>query len=466
MSITKKDLKKISENIWEIAKSFRSDMRVSARVYASEKLLEKIWEDQSLEQLVNTTTLPGVYRYTLAMPDVHEGYGCPIGGVIATDLNDGVISPGAIGYDINCGVRSLVSGATYQDIKDFLPHLVEELFKNVPSGVGSTGKIKLTPRGMKNVLERGAEFVVEKGYGAQEDLLATEEGGCLKGADASLVSDHAKARGRDQLGTLGSGNHFLEIQKVDKIYDEATAQKWNLILDRITITIHSGSRGLGHQNCTDYVGKMRSAIQKYNIKLPDPELACAPFNSKEGQTYFKSMGAAANFAWANRQCMVHYVRGVWQKVMKGKINDFTLKQIYDVAHNIAKLEEYDGKKLVIHRKGATRAFHDQPVIIPGSMGTASYLLIGANAEKETFGTVCHGAGRLMSRAKAKRSVWGKELQKKLAEQGIIARSHSMSGLAEEAPSAYKDINEVVDVVHNLGLAHKVAKLVPLGVIKG
>lgn len=471
MQIRQKDLQKIKTDVWEIPKTFRSDMEVPARLYASEELMQEIWQDRSLEQLINTTTLPGVVKYSLAMPDVHEGYGCPIGGVVATRLPEGIISPGAIGYDINCGVRLLVSTIQYEEIKDQIPNLIEALFRQVPSGVGSSGQIKLTPEGMKNVLEKGIPFIISRGYGQEDDIQACEENGQLSSADASMVSDRAKKRGQDQLGTLGSGNHFLEIEKLEKIFDQETAKKWGLWENQIAVTIHTGSRGLGHQNCTDYVGVMHSAAQKYKIKLPDPELACAPFNSKEGQHYFAAMSAAANYAWANRQCLTHYTRKVWQKVLSGKVKDISLKLIYDVAHNIAKVEEHqveDKKiKVCVHRKGATRSFPDQPVIIPGSMGTATYLMIGQDlAMRETFGTVCHGGGRVMSRAAAKKKVMGRELQQKLAGQGITVRSHSMAGLAEEAPLAYKDIDDVVEVVHNLGLAKKVARFVPLGVIKG
>lgn len=471
MKPTKNDVKKINEYIWEIPKSFWSRMRVPARIYASENLLSGIWEDRSLEQLVNTAALPGVQKYVFAMPDVHEGYGCPIGGVLATKLPEGVISPGAIGYDINCGVRLLVSDIKSSEIKKNIIRLVELLFKNIPSGVGQGGKIKLDGKSMDKVLAKGAGYVVAKGYGYQEDIVVSEEGGCLCQANPDKVSPKAKRRGIDQLGTLGSGNHFLEVQKVEKIFDDSIAKRWGIFEDQVTFTIHTGSRGLGHQNCTDYVLMMQTALLKYKITIPDKELACAPFSSPEGQDYFASMAASANFAWANRQVLAYLVRKCWSQFTGEKIGPRPLRQIYDVAHNIAKIEEHiiDGKKIkvCVHRKGATCSFPGQPVIIPGSMGTASYLMIGQDkAMQETFGTVCHGGGRVMSRGEAKRQVKGEDIEVELYKQGIIARSHSYSGLSEEAPFAYKNIDEVVEVIHNVGLAKKIARLVPLGVIKG
>ncbi len=469
---SKKNLRQVKKYVYEISKSYRADMRVPARVIASEELLEQIKEERSLEQLINTATLPGVEKYALAMPDIHEGYGAPIGGVVALRFKDGVISPGAIGYDINCGVRLLVSQTKLEQIKDKIPHLIEQIFEKAPSGVGSRGPIKLSTSQMQEVLRTGAEWTVKKGYAKERDLKHCEANGRLSQAAPDKVSEKAKKRGQDQIGTLGSGNHFIELQFVEKIFNPAVAEKLNIFENQIVFLIHTGSRGLGHQVCTDYVGVMRSVMQKYKIKLPDPELAAAPINSPEGQDYFAAMSAAANYAWANRQVLSHYMREIWKEL--GQKDELEL--IYDVAHNIAKKEN----GLMVHRKGATRAFGPghpeipkdyqeigQPVIIPGSMGTASYLLVGTKtAMEETFGSTCHGAGRTMSRGAARRKVWGEDLRKQLLKKGIIPKTKSMPGLAEEAPIAYKDINEVVRVVDAVGIARRVCRLVPLGVVKG
>ncbi len=474
--IKRQNLAKISDYLWEIPRDFRRDMKVPARFYASERMLEQLFSDRSLEQLINITTLPGVTKYALAMPDIHEGYGFPIGGVAAIDAETGVISPGGVGYDINCGVRLLNSGLFYQDIKDKLVNLANQIQRDVPSGVGRGGMLKLNTRQLDDVLKRGARWAVEQGYGQEDDLNYLEENGEFKIADPALVSDRAKKRGADQVGTLGAGNHFLEIQKVSEIFEEEIAKKLNLEKDKIIVMIHTGSRGLGHQVCTDYVRLLDRAVLKYKIKLPDRELACVPFKSKEGQSYFKAMAAAANFAWCNRQLIMHRVREAWKRIF-GEEN---LKPIYDVAHNIAKLEHYD-KTYIVHRKGATRCFGPgqmvlpkdyqeigQPVIIPGSMGTASYLLVGTKqAMTKTFGSTCHGAGRAMSRSQAIKTLDYNKLRQQLEEkQGIILRAASPKGLVEEAPEAYKDINEVVEVVHKAGIARKIAKLKPLAVIKG
>lgn len=476
--MNKLDLKKINDYLYEIPKSFRSDMRVPARIYVDEKMLEQVFRDKSLEQLVNTTTLPGIVNYAMAMPDVHEGYGAPIGGVYATAGEEAVISPGSIGYDVNCGTRLLLTDLTDKEIKPQLEKLATELNRAIPSGVGSTGKIKLDQSAMNRVLTEGAKRVVEQGYGEKEDLERCESYGFLKEADPTKVSEKAKSRGRDQLGTLGSGNHFLEIQRVVEILNEEVAKKFGLYLNQITLLIHTGSRGFGHQVCTDYVRTMNDALDKYKIKLPDRELACAPFDSPEGQNYFGAMASAANFAWANRQVITYLTRQVWQKILNRPI-----KILYDVAHNIGKIEEHeiDGKKmkLIVHRKGATRAFpasHSelpkvyqpvgQPVLIPGSMGTNSYILVGTPEAKESFYSVCHGAGRTMSRAAAKRKIWGEDLIREMAKRGIIVKCGSPAGLAEEAPEAYKDIEHVVNIVSGAGLAKKVARVVPLAVIKG
>lgn len=461
----KSDLKRVSDYIWEIPKEFRSDMLVPARVFANEKLVDDLFKDRSLEQLVNVATLPGIQKWALSMPDIHEGYGFPIGGVAAFDVKEGIISPGGIGYDINCGVRLIKTPVAYEEIKDKIGELATNLYNEVPSGVGKGGRLKLDNKELDEVLLKGVDKMIELGYATEDDKKHCESDGRLTDADPSLVSKTAKDRGRDQLGTIGAGNHFVEVQQVDEIFDKKTASELGLSKNQITIMIHCGSRGLGHQNATDYIRIMMSAMPKYGIKIPDPELACAPFNSTEGQNYWKSMTACANFAWANRQLITWEVREAWKKTFSQ--NGEELKLIYDVAHNLAKLEEYDGKKVVVHRKGATRSFPDQPVLIPGSMGTASYVLVGAPGAMElSFGSSCHGAGRVMSRTKAKKSVRGSALKQELENEGIAVRSGSMAGLAEEAPVAYKDVEEVVDVVHGAGLARKVARLKPVAVIKG
>jgi tRNA-splicing ligase RtcB len=483
-NISKKDMVRIEELVYEIPKGFRPDMRVPARLYADEELLEAALGDRSLEQLVNTTTLPGVVKYTLAMPDIHQGYGPPIGGVIAVDAATGIISPGATGYDINCGVRLLRSNILAEEAKPIMGEIVDILYRSVPSGVGRGGDIQLSRRETDEVLERGAAWAVSKGYGTKDDLEHTEEQGALAGAEARAVSGKAKKRGRDQVGTLGSGNHFVEVGEVEAIYDEETAEAFGLFQGQMTVWVHTGSRGLGHQVCTDYVHSFQKAVTKYGIKLPDRELVCAPFNSPEGQEYFAAMACAANYAWANRQVLTHLVRLALEQVLAGRVKDWELTLIYDVAHNIVKREEYtvDGRrvKAIVHRKGATRAFGPgmevlpadyrqvgQPVLIPGDMGTASYVLVGTKeAMEKTFSSSCHGAGRVLSRRAAKRKIHGQELQQRLEREGIIVRGGSWKGLAEEAPEAYKDVDRVVEVVHRAGIARKVARLRPLGVIKG
>ena len=463
----KSDIIKINDYLWEIPKSYRKDMQVPARIYITERMLNEVVQDKSLNQLVNLTTLPGIVKYSLAMPDVHEGYGAPIGGVGAMKLPDGVISPGFIGYDENCGCRLLLSNYQEQEIEPYLDKLTTEIQKEVPSGLGRGRQKKLSIKQMDQVLEGGVPHLVKLGYGEEKDIENCEEKGRMKEADALVVSDLAKKRGSDQLGTLGSGNHFIEVQKVAEIYDEEAAKAFGLFKDQVVVMIHTGSRGLGHQNCTDYLKILMKATDKYGIKLPDRELACVPFNSPEGQRFFKAMSAACNFAWSNRQMISFYVRKAWQKVLSKKIK---LDLLYDVAHNIAKVEkhEVDGKKikLIVHRKGATRAFPGQPVIIPGTMGTASYILIGTEQSKEAFYTVCHGAGRAMSRHQAKRETSSREVLQQLTKKGIIVKSGSFSDLAEEAPLAYKNIDEVIEVVHQAGLAKKIVQLQPLSVIKG
>jgi tRNA-splicing ligase RtcB len=478
--VDKKDLKRITDYLYEIPKEYREDMRVPARIYADEKLLEASLRDRSLEQLVNTATLPGIVGYALAMPDIHQGYGFTIGGVAATRCPSGVISPGGVGYDINCGVRLLISRMEADEVKPY----ISALYRNVPSGVGKKGGIKLSPSQMDRVLEKGAAWAVKQGYGTQEDLERTEERGAMAGAEARAVSTRAKERGKNQLGTLGSGNHFLEIEEVVEVYDEEVADTFGLFPGQLAIQIHSGSRGLGHQVCTDYVRNLQEAVTRYDIKLPDRELVCAPLDSPEGRDYFAAMAGAANYAWANRQCMAYLTRRTFEEVLAGKVTSWELSTIYDVAHNIAKIEEHelDGRrtKLCVHRKGATRAFGPgqpelpgvyravgQPVLVPGDMGTASYVLVGTKeAMKASFGSTCHGAGRVLSRKAAKRKIRGDTLKAELEAQGIQVRAGSMPGLAEEAPAAYKDIERVVDVVNRAGLARKVAKLRPLAVMKG
>ncbi|MHB9024575.1 MAG: RtcB family protein [Armatimonadota bacterium] len=482
--IPKSAFKQIEEFCYEIPPSFRDDMRVPARLYADESILEAALGDRSVEQLVNTTTLPGVVRYTLAMPDIHQGYGPPIGAVLPMAADSGVISPGATGYDINCGVRLLRTELTADVVRPHLEALVESLFRQVPSGVGRGGDVKVTGQEMDAVLVDGARWAIRQGYGQEEDIAHIEEQGSMAGAQPAAVSQQAKARGKDQLGTLGSGNHFIEVGEVQEIFDEATAKVYGLFAGQLVIWIHSGSRGLGHQVCTDYVKSFQSAMRAYEITVPDRELVCAPFTSPEGQQYFGAMAAAANYAWANRQILMHRVCQAFAISLPTKFSCAKLHLVYDVAHNIVKRERYeiDGveTEVIVHRKGATRAFGPgrtelpeeyretgQPVLVPGDMGTASYVLAGTEeAMRKSFGSACHGAGRAMSRSAALKQGQGRELQERLRRQGIIVHGGSWQGLAEEAPEAYKDVNRVASVVHNAGLARKVARTEPLGVIKG
>jgi tRNA-splicing ligase RtcB len=483
--VQKSDLVRISKYVWEIPQSYRSDMKVPARIYASDDLLELIFRDRSLDQLVNTAAMPGVVKRVLVMPDAHQGYGPPIGGVVPTRYPDGVISPGAVGYDINCGVRLMASELVAEQVKGQLDDLISVLYRNIPSGVGEGGGARNVPlREMDEVMTKGAAWAVKAGYGRPEDLERLEEGGAMSGADPSAVSDRAKKRGGPQLGTLGSGNHFVEIQEVEQVFDDKVARAFGLFEGQLVLQIHSGSRGFGHQVCTDYVQSLQKAVKKYNIQLPDRELVCAPLNSPEGREYYGAMVSAANYAWANRQCMAALARQSFEEVLAGKVKNFDLYTVYDVCHNVAKIEEHivDGKKtkLCIHRKGATRAFGPghpdvrpiyretgQPVLVPGDMGTASYVLVGTHeAMEESFGTCCHGAGRTMSRSAAKKKIHGATLRTELEQRGIHVRAGSMAGLAEEAPEAYKDIDAVIEVVHGAGLARKVARMRPLAVMKG
>lgn len=477
--LSKQDFKKLSDWLWEIPKSFRAEMRVPARIYASKEMLEDIEED-AINQVINVATLPGIVKYSLAMPDIHSGYGFPIGGVAATKYPQGVISPGGVGYDISCSVRLLRSNYGEKEVQPYLERLATEIQKEVPSGLGRGRKIKLSIEQINKILEGGVPKLVEQGYGEKEDIENCEEGGRMEQADASFVSERAKNRGRDQVGTLGSGNHFCEVQKVDEIFDEGIAKVFGLFKNQIVVMVHCGSRGLGHQIATDYIRIIMKAMLKYGIKLPDRELACVPFGSPEGQNYFKAMSAAANYSWSNRHMITHYIRKAWRNILGGKAN---LELVYDVAHNIAKIEEYEvdnqKMKLIVHRKGATRAFpggHSglpakygevgQPVILPGSMGTASYILVGTEKGKDAFYTTAHGSGRRMSRHAANRKFSGQEVIQGLEKRGIVVKCHSLRGIAEEASGAYKDVEKVVEITHQAGLSKKVAKLVPLAVIKG
>ncbi len=482
--VSSKDFKRIDQFLYEVPPEFRNDMRVPARFYADPELLEGALGDKSLEQLVNTATMPGIVKYALAMPDIHQGYGFPIGGVIATKLPDGVISPGGVGYDINCGVRLLGTHIDQEEADPYLDDLASALYANCPSGVGQGGNIKLKPGELDKLVEQGARWALKRGYATEADLERTEEQGCIDGADAGKVSERAKKRGNDQVGTLGAGNHFIEVDVVDEIFDEIAAERMGLAPGRLAVQIHCGSRGFGHQVCTDYVKLFQKAVQKYGISLPDRELVCAPLNSPEGQDYLAAMKAAANYAFANRQVLTYHIRRSFEETLAGKIKNHHVFQVYDIAHNMAKIEEHeiDGRKVkvCVHRKGATRAFGPgsavlpgvyrdigQPVLVPGSMGTASWVLLGtAGSMAQTFGSTCHGAGRTMSRSQAKKTIWGAELREELEAGGIHVRAGSMSGLAEEAPTAYKDVDRVVEVVHGAGIAKKVARLVPIAVVKG
>jgi tRNA-splicing ligase RtcB len=478
------NFKKIADYVYEIPSSARQDMRVPARFYADAAILEGVKNDRSLEQLINTATLPGVIKYALAMPDIHQGYGFPIGGVVATQLPDGVISPGGVGYDINCGVRLLATHLEKEEISPYLDHLTTSIYTNCPSGVGKGGMVKLKSGELDRILELGSTWAMKRGFATDADLERTEENGCLDGADAAKVSPRAKDRGKGQVGTLGAGNHFIEIDVVDKIVDETAANRMGLFENQIAVQIHCGSRGLGHQVCSDYVKRFQRSIRRYGLSLPDRELVCAPLSSSEGMDYLAAMKAAANYAFANRQVLASQIRRSFEQTMAGKVKNFHLYQVYDIAHNMAKVETHvvDGGNvtLCVHRKGATRAFGPgsrdlpavyrdigQPVLVPGSMGTASWVLVGTrDSMTQTFGSTCHGAGRRMSRKKAKKLVRGADLRHTLESSGIHVRAGSLSGLAEEAPTAYKDVNRVVDVVDGAGIARKVARLTPVAVIKG
>jgi len=458
------DLQRIDDFSWEVPASAREDMRVPARVFADADLVEAIRGDGSLEQLCNVATLPGIVDAALAMPDVHQGYGFPVGGVAATEPPDGVVSPGGVGYDINCGVRLLALPLTAAETPAKVrSKLVHEISRAVPAGAGKEASVDVR---LDDVLADGAAALLRIGLAHEEDIERTESQGRMPGADPDRVSERARQRGQGQLGTLGSGNHFLELQRVDRVLEPADAEAFGLAEGQLTVLIHSGSRGLGHQVCTDYVRRMDAALSRHGIRLPDRQLSCAPVGSPEGQAYLGAMAAAANFAWANRQAIAHRVRESVRRVAGGAAADGT-RQVYDVSHNVAKMETHDGRELCVHRKGATRAFPGQPVFIPGSMGTSSFVLAGRDGAMErSFGTVCHGAGRALSRTAARKRVAGADLRRELEDAGIVVRSASNKGLAEEAPFAYKDVERVVRVVERAGLAAPVVQLRPLGVVKG
>jgi tRNA-splicing ligase RtcB len=478
-------LEKVDEYRWRIPKSYKPGMRVDGIIYADEQMLKQIIDDQAPEQVANVAFLPGIVGYSLAMPDIHWGYGFAIGGVAATGVSDGVISPGGVGFDINCGVRIMRTNLTQEEVAPKIKELIDALFYAVPSGVGSKGRIKLKSDEIDDVLLKGSRWAVNHGYGRKEDLETTEEGGEMAGVDPRRVSQKAKERGIPQLGTLGSGNHFLEVAIIDEIYEKETAAVMGIDrLGQVMLYVHCGSRGLGHQVADDYIREMMRAMPKYGIEVPDRQLVCTPVESSEGQAYLSAMRGAANYAWANRQCITHWVREAFCRVMGMGDYDAGLELIYDVTHNIAKIEDHqvNGKKekLCVHRKGATRAFPaghpdvpekyrtvGQPILIPGDMGRMSYILAGTEkAMQETFGSTCHGAGRLKSRSAAKKEINSRDLLRSLEARGIIVRTGSLTGLAEEAPEAYKDVADVVRVAHGAGISRKVARTRPVAVVKG
>jgi tRNA-splicing ligase RtcB (3'-phosphate/5'-hydroxy nucleic acid ligase) len=478
------EFRRLNDYMWELPQGYDERMQAPARIIGNRKVFEAAFGDRSIEQLVNVAMLPGIVKYALAMPDMHQGYGFPIGGVAAFDGEDGIISPGGVGYDINCGVRMLASRLEFDELEPYLGDLATVLYQTCPSGVGGDGAVKLSHKELEQVLEEGSTWAKRAGYATDDDLERTESRGRLPQASADAVPDRARERGRPQMGSLGSGNHFLEIDVVDEIYDAEAADAFGLYENQVVVQIHCGSRGLGHEVCSQYLRELQDAPRRYGISIPDRELVSAPFNSKEGQRYMAAMAAAANYAFANRQVLAHLVRLAFEQVLAGKVDGWQLRQVYDVAHNVAKVEQHevDGKKrsLIVHRKGATRAFppghpelpdlfqvSGQPVLVPGSMGTASYVLAGAAASLDlTFGSSCHGAGRTMSRKAATREMQGEQVRSELERHGVVVRAQSMRGLAEEAPQAYKDVSLVVDSVHGAGIARKVARVHPVGVIKG
>lgn len=463
-------IQKVNDFTWRIPREGK--MRVDGIVFASEKLMNSIRGDESLKQVANVATLPGIVGASLAMPDIHQGYGAPIGGVAAFDVDDGIASPGITGYDISCGVRLIRTEFVKKDVGDKIHGLMSALFREIPTGVGShRWDLRLKKDDLKKVLKDGAKWAVDNNFGEKDDLAHTEEGGFIRGADPALISEKALERGSNQLGTLGSGNHFTEVQYVAEVFDGDEANRLGLFKDQIVVSVHTGSRGLGYQVCDDYLDIMIKAAQKYNIELPDRQLCCAPVKSPEGKEYLSAMAGAANFAMANRQMITHYVREVFEKFFGRSWTDLGLNTVYDVSHNLAKFEEHRtggvSKKLLVHRKGATRAFPGQPVLIPGDMGRYSYVLVGTQRAMEiTFGSTCHGAGRVMSRHEAKRQARGRNIESELKQKGITVIGATHGTVVEEMPDAYKDVADVVDVVVNAGISKKVAKLIPLGVIKG
>jgi len=476
--------KKIGNLTYKIEKDETIGMNVPVIIYANEKLLEKMMSDRTIKQAVNVATIPGTVQNVVVLPDGHEGYGFPVGGVAAMDAEEGMISPGGVGYDINCGVRLLRTNLKEQDVRPKLKELVADLFNSVPSGVGSKGAIKLSNSQLDEVLVKGVTWAVNNGYGVKGDAEVCEENGQMENADPNKVSDKARKRGAPQLGSLGSGNHFLEVQKVAEIHDEEAAKRMGIEKDQVTILTHCGSRGFGHQVCSDYLRISEQALKKYDISLADRELACVPNSSEEGESYRKAMFAALNFAWSNRQMITHWTRKSFERVFKQSESDLGMDLVYDVSHNIAKVEKHtingEQKSVVVHRKGATRAFPankdevpkkyrdlGQPVFIPGSMGTASWILLGQpNSMNLTFGSTAHGAGRTMSRTRARKNYTESQVRKYLSDKGIEVKALTRDGVVEEAPQAYKDVDSIVNVSHELGIATKVAKLVPIGVIKG
>jgi len=478
-------LRKIDDYRWEIPASYKPGMRVPGLIYADEKMLRQIAEEQALEQVANSATLPGIVGHALAMPDIHWGYGFPVGGVAAFDVDDGIISPGAIGFDVNCGVRVVQTDLEEHAVGDKLQPLVDSLFHAVPSGVGATGRLKLDAHAMDGVLRHGARWAVEHGYGWAGDLEVIEGGGALPQADPEAVSPEAKKRGRAQIGTLGSGNHFLEVQVVDEIYDARAAAAMGLASPgQVVVFVHCGSRGLGHQVCTDYLRVAERSAREHGIRLVDRQLACMPFQSDEGRAYVGAMSAAANFAWGNRQVITHWVREAFERVFERSAEALGMRLVYDVSHNIAKIEDYvvngTRRRLIVHRKGATRAFPaghpdvperyrqiGQPVLIPGDMGRYSFIAIGTEqAVRESFGSTCHGAGRVMGRKQAVRTLAVRDIGDELRRRGIIVRAQDRGLLAEEASQAYKDVADVVEVCHRAGLSRRVARTRPIGVVKG
>ncbi|MGM5483054.1 MAG: RtcB family protein [Nanobdellota archaeon] len=462
----KDKLQRLNDNEWLLPKEAREGAKVDSKIFANDAVMEEI-EPEAVEQLTNVACLPGILEPVCGLPDMHWGYGLPMGSVAAFDKEKGVISSGLCGFDINCGINSIRTNLTMDELEPKLKELIDELFQKVPVGVGAKGKLRLRPNQLDEVLKRGVNWAIENGYGIKEDIEATEEKGCMPDADPSLVSDMAKKRGLKQLGTLGAGNHFLEIQKISKVFDEETAAKWGLKEGQIMLMLHCGSRGLGHQVASDYLKEQEVAVQKYGINLPDRQLACAPANSKEGQAYFKAMQCAVNYAFTNRLVMTHWAREAFEKIFGKTWQEMEMHTVYGIAHNIVKLEKINGKEMYIHRKGATRSYPEKPVIIAGSMGTPSYICKGTQtALKKSFASSCHGSGRAMSRNEAIKNFKGDEIQKQLLEKGIFSKATHPKSLAEEAPLAYKNVLNVIETVHNAGISTKVVELEPQGVIKG